>query len=243
MKPKEIFWSGLKGGIFEQKHYKAMGDALWLFGYLCMRQSQVAEKPDGTLDGLPHYGNPLTDKQLHDDTGWPIRTIQYWRQRLVLTGYIRTLRMGNLGLVYFIHKAKRKARNPKPSTRYFPAELQPNGNYKATQRIAGPGDEVPQALASTYAKSCTTYADKPLDSQADTQITNTLTPKHLSNYKTEAPTSSLLKATAREMQREMQPQKQTRSLQEQKEELRRRGFLPKEQPGKVLEMQPKEAIA
>lgn len=213
-----------------------------------MRQSQVAEKPDGTLDGMPHYGNPLTDKQLHDDTGWPIRTIQYWRQRLVLTGYIRTVRVGNLGLVYFIHKAKRKARNPKPSTRYFPAELQPNGNYQATQRIAEPGAEVPQALASTYAKDCGTYADKPLDSQADTQNTNTLTPKHLSNYKTEAPTSSLFKRTARELQPPGRNSRadldaRRRELLLQAERIKREYPTKERSPGKVVEIQPKEAIA
>lgn len=250
MKPKEIFWSGLKGGLFEEKHRQAMGEAIWLFGWLVTRQSQVQEKSDGTLDGLPHYGNPLTDAEISEDTGFPVRSIQHWRKVLIMTGYIRTVRVGNLGLIYFINKAKKKARNPKPSTQYFPAELQPNGNYhastplarmaKVSQNLVPPESQVSQNLVGTVAKSCTTCADKPLENQQDKQPFGggILSSTNLLNYKTESRPHSSLKETARELQppREKQP----RSLQEQILELKAKGLW--KSPGNVVAIR-KEASA
>jgi hypothetical protein len=181
MIPKELFWSGLKGGLFEEKHYRAMGESIWLFGWLCVRQSQINESGEG----LPHYGNPLRDEEVSADTGFSIRTIQSWRAKLVRAGYIHTARVGNVGLVYFIHKAKHKAKNPKPSTRYFPAALQPNGSYKVSHDPAGPRLKVSQNLAGTSAEKRDTYASNSLENQGLPQNANTVIPKHLSNYKTD----------------------------------------------------------
>lgn len=254
MKPKEIFWSGLKGGLFEEKHRKAMGEAIWFFGWLVTRQSQVQEKPDGTLDGLPHYGKPMTDEEISADTGFPARSIQYWRKVLIMNGYLRTVRVGNLGLIYFISKAKKKARNPKPSTQYFHADLLPDGNWQAakvSQNLVPPASQVSQNLVGTVAKSCTTCVDKPQDSQQDEQPLGggILTPTDLSNYKRESRPHFSLQATARELQpqptermSEAELEARQRELRLQGEEIRKR-FPPKEQPGKVVEMQPKEAIA
>lgn len=253
MKPKEIFWSGLKGGLFEEKHRKAMGEAIWLFGWLVTRQSQVQEKPDGTLDGLPHYGNPMTDDQISADTGFPARSIQYWRHVLTMSGYIRTVRVGNSGLIYFINKAKKKARNPKPSTQYFPAELLPNGNWQArkvSQNLVPPAPKVSQNPVPTLAKSCTTCADKPLDSQQDKQPFGggIFTPTHLLNYKTESRPHSSLKETARELQpprgkSRAELEARRRELLQQAERIKREYQTKETSPGKVVEMQPKEAIA
>ncbi len=260
MMPKEVFWSGLKGGLFEKKHYLAMGESIWLFGWLCMRQSQINESGEG----LPHYGNPLTDEEISEDTGFSIRTIQSWRAKLIHTGYIHTARVGNTGLVYFIHKAKSKAKNPKPSTRYFPAELNPaTGNYvpKVTPRVtpkvshntAGPGPKVSHNPAGTYAETCDTYADNSQENQSDTQNANTLIPKHLSNYKTDpraenarSPIPSfkqlLEEKTVPRQKSEAALDERRRKLLLQAEEIKRK-FPTTNSPGKVLEMKPQEAIA
>jgi hypothetical protein len=44
-----------------------------------MRQSQV----NGSGDGLPHYGNPLTFKEISDVTGFSRRTIEKWTATLI----------------------------------------------------------------------------------------------------------------------------------------------------------------
>jgi DNA-binding MarR family transcriptional regulator len=104
--PKEAFWSGLKGGIFDKKHSDAMGSAIWLFGYLVMRQTQLNEQGEG----LPRYGNPTSRKDIAGDTGWTLSQIDHWMRTLVHAGYIRTMRTGNDGVVIFIRNAKKKQR-------------------------------------------------------------------------------------------------------------------------------------
>lgn len=255
MMPKEVFWSGLKGGIFEQKHFSAMGNALWLFGWLCMRQSQI----NGSGEGLPHYGNPLTFKEISDDTGFSRRTIEKWTAVLTRTGYVHTKRIGNSGIIFFIHKAKQKAKNPKPSTRYFPAELQPNGNYaKATDAQVPANGRTPecQVHANEGARPrplAYTHADKSRDSQSDTENATTLTPKSLSNYKTDSlaknarsPLSSfkevLKEKTVPHGMSQADLDARRRKLLLQGEEIKRK-HAPREQPGQVVKMQPQEAIA
>lgn len=259
MMPKELFWSGLKGGLFEKKHYLAMGESIWLFGWLCMRQSQINESGEG----LPHYGNPLTDEAISEDTGFSIRTIQSWRAKLSHAGYIHTTRVGNAGLVYFIHKAKRKAKNPKPSRRYFLAELNPaTGNYvpkvtpsvtpKVSHNPAGPGPKVSHNPAGTHAETCDTYADNSQENQRDTQNANNLNPKHLSDYKTDpraenarSPIPSfkelLEEKTVPHQSSQAELDERRRVLLKQGEEIMRK-YPPKEQPGKVTVIR-KEATA
>ena len=182
MMPKEVFWSGLKGGIFEQKHFRAMGNALWLFGWLCMRQCQI----NGSGEGLPHYGNPLTFKKISEDTGFSRRTIEKWTAVLTRTGYIHTKRISNSGVIFFIHKAKEKAKNPKPRTRYFPAELQRNGNYaEVPSNGRTPESQVPANEGADPRPLAYTQANNLTCSQSDTQNANTLTSKRL-NYKTDS---------------------------------------------------------
>lgn len=83
-----------------------MGMSLWLFGYLCMRQTQLNEAGEG----LPRYGNPISTHDILTDTGWSKNQIKKWMCRLRRAGYIRTVRSGNDGVVIFIAKAKKKQR-------------------------------------------------------------------------------------------------------------------------------------
>lgn len=201
MKPKEIFWSGLKGGLFDEKHRKAMGEAIWLFGWLCMRQSQV--NTDG--EGLPHYGNPLTFAEIATDTGFPASVIRKWTARLTRTGYIHTRKVGNVGLIFFIHKAKSKAKNPKPKTRYFPAELLPNGNYGVRPKMDGPNEQVRPRMDATPSKDGRTYGDKAQGFQGVGENSNTLISTNLIHYNTAAVNpSAAISSLARKMERELQ---------------------------------------
>lgn len=81
-----------------------MGSAIWLFGYLVMRQTQLNEQGEG----LPRYGNPTSRKDIAGDTGWNVNQIKHWMNILVRTRYIRVVRQGNDGLIIFIQKAKKK---------------------------------------------------------------------------------------------------------------------------------------
>jgi hypothetical protein len=75
--------SGIRGGLWDAKHYDRMGDAVWLFGWLVHRQTT---QTNGT--GLVLRGLPLTYAEISADTGWQERTLQRWMARLRRAGYI-----------------------------------------------------------------------------------------------------------------------------------------------------------
>ena len=162
--PKESFWSGLKGGIFDAKHTKAMGSAIWLFGYLCMRQTQLNESGEG----LPRYGNPISRADITGDTGWTLKQIEHWTAKLVGAGYIRVKRQGNDGLVFFIQKAKNKhkvARTGRPDSGRPDRQLSPDlGDFAPrspkSQATCTPNSTENQGVTPFPTKS-PSYSDNP----------------------------------------------------------------------------------
>jgi len=126
---KEHFWSGLKGGIFDEKHYRAMGMAVYLFGWLTTRQTGIND----VGEGIVNYGNPMTREKIASDTGYSVRNVKLWTAKLIAARYIRSVPVAKSGNSYFIYKAKMKAKDPKPSTKYFPVHLNPSGHYSVRQ--------------------------------------------------------------------------------------------------------------
>src|SRR6266403_539633 len=124
MMPKENFWIGAKGGLLDRKHLDGMGEAVWLFLYFLLRQTQINDAGEGVV----LYGNPLSRKSIAKDAGgWPERRIKDWTARLIKAGYIRAVRAGNDGMIFFVRKAKSKTKNPKPRTLYFPVQCEEVG--------------------------------------------------------------------------------------------------------------------
>ena len=66
--------SGIRGALFEKKHSDAMGEAVFLFGWLVTRQT----KPNGLVYGGHHFTYP----EISEESGWPVRTLQRWMARL-----------------------------------------------------------------------------------------------------------------------------------------------------------------
>ncbi|MFQ5696339.1 MAG: hypothetical protein ACE5HB_10150, partial [Terriglobia bacterium] len=60
-------YAGIRGGLFEEKHRRAMGPAVWLFGWLVDRQTS---QRDGR--GLVLYGQPLRLERIAAETGFPL---------------------------------------------------------------------------------------------------------------------------------------------------------------------------
>ena len=58
--------SGIRGGLWEKKHSDAMGESVFLFGWLILRQTT---QRNGT--GLVLRGKPLTYADITSDTRWP----------------------------------------------------------------------------------------------------------------------------------------------------------------------------
>src|ERR1700722_16274270 len=104
MFPKQVFWVGAKGGLIEEKHRRRMGEAIWLFLWLVMRQTGVNEAGEGIV----LYGKPVRILDIAHDTGFPIGTIHRWGELLAQQDYLRIEVEHRVGSVYFILNAKRK---------------------------------------------------------------------------------------------------------------------------------------
>lgn len=95
------FNTGLRGVLFESRHYERMGQAVWLYGWLVLRQTrQVGTK------GLVLGGRPVSYHEIAEETGFQPRTLESWMRRLRREGYIET-RATTAGVVVQITKAKK----------------------------------------------------------------------------------------------------------------------------------------
>lgn len=77
-------WTGLTGiktGLIEQKHKKAMGPASWLFHFLVARQTDK--------EGRVLFGHTITYRWISQQTGMPARSMERWMARLRKSGYVK----------------------------------------------------------------------------------------------------------------------------------------------------------
>ena len=74
---------GLRLGLFDAKHYLAVGDAVWLFGWLVGRQTTQRNG-----EGLVLRGKPLSYRDISGDTGFSERSLRRWMAVLVDGGYV-----------------------------------------------------------------------------------------------------------------------------------------------------------
>jgi hypothetical protein len=94
--------SGIRGGLWDAKHYEKMGDAVWLFGWLVLRQTT-----ERNGSGLVLRGKALTYVEITADTGWPRRTLQRWMARLQEGGYVCVKHSAYSRMVITILNAKK----------------------------------------------------------------------------------------------------------------------------------------
>lgn len=83
VKGKQEWWAPLRAGLFSDptgKHYKRMGPALWLYGYLHIG----ADWKEGTLE--------RKYETIHNHSGIPTRNLQRMMKRLEKFGYVEVTR-------------------------------------------------------------------------------------------------------------------------------------------------------
>jgi len=95
------FNTGLRGVLFESRHYERMGQAIWLYGWLVLRQTRQT----GTR-GLVLGGRPVSYHEIEEETGFHSRTLERWMRVLRREGYIET-HATPAGVVVQITKAKK----------------------------------------------------------------------------------------------------------------------------------------
>lgn len=79
------FNAGLRGVLFEAQHYERMGSALWLYGWLILRQT----RQEGTT-GWVLGGKPIGYREIEEETGFEPRTLERWMRILREGGYVQT---------------------------------------------------------------------------------------------------------------------------------------------------------
>src|ERR1700674_3190322 len=77
--------TGLRGVLFEARHYERMGAALWLYGWLVLRQTHQSDSVGWVLGGAP-----VSYRETEEETGFLRKTIERWMKTLRAHGYIKT---------------------------------------------------------------------------------------------------------------------------------------------------------
>jgi hypothetical protein len=93
--------AGLRGVLFEARHHRRMGAAIWLYGWLVLRQTHQ----QGDL-GWVLGGAPVSYREIEEETGFNCRTLERWMHTLRRHGYIETV-AAPAGVVVRITKAKK----------------------------------------------------------------------------------------------------------------------------------------
>src|SRR5271169_1669689 len=77
--------TGLRGVLFEERHYARMGAAIWLYGWLVLRQTHQSGEVGFVLGGAP-----VRYREIEEETGFNRRTLERWLSTLRKQGYIET---------------------------------------------------------------------------------------------------------------------------------------------------------
>jgi hypothetical protein len=93
--------AGLRGVLFEARHYARMGQAVWLFGWLVLRETREREGIGFVLGG-----RPVSYSEIEEETGFARKSLQRWMQALRRGGYIETTTAPG-GIIVRIQKAKK----------------------------------------------------------------------------------------------------------------------------------------
>lgn len=93
--------TGLRGVLFEARHYERMGAAVWLYGWLVLRQTHQQASVGWVLGGAP-----VSYREIEEETGFNARTLERWMQVLRRAGYIETQAAPG-GVIISITKAKK----------------------------------------------------------------------------------------------------------------------------------------
>ena len=99
------FNTGLRGVLFDAKHYARMGSAVWLYGWLVLRQTHQSQGIGYVLGGAP-----VTYREIEEETGFNRRTLEAWMRVLRREGYVRTQNVP-AGISVQILKAKKHRPN------------------------------------------------------------------------------------------------------------------------------------
>lgn len=123
--------------LFEEKHYARMGAALWLYGWLVLRQTHQQGSAGWVLGGAP-----VSYREIEEETGFNRRTLERWMRTLRQHGYIETDAAPS-GVVIRITKAKKFRKFQR-----FPQGVR--NTAEGVRKVAG---AAPQSCVATASQS------------------------------------------------------------------------------------------
>ncbi len=95
------FNTGLRGVLFEERHFARMGSAIWLYGWLVLRQTHQTGSTGWVLGGAA-----VSYREIEGETGFNRRTLERWMSVLRRNEYIETEAAPG-GVIVRILKAKK----------------------------------------------------------------------------------------------------------------------------------------
>jgi hypothetical protein len=138
------FNTGLRGVLFEARHFDRMGSAIWLYGWLVLRQTHQT----GSL-GWVLGGAPVNYREIEEETGFNRRTLERWMQTLRRGGYIETKAVP-AGIAIRITKAKKFAHTPRNSAEGVRSTAEGGTqNRGSTARQSLPNHEITSGIGSS----------------------------------------------------------------------------------------------
>jgi len=93
--------AGLRGVLFEARHHRRMGAAVWLYAWLVLRQTHQQGDIGWVLGGAP-----ISYREIEEETGFNCRTLERWMHVLRRHAYIET-EAAPTGVIVRITKAKK----------------------------------------------------------------------------------------------------------------------------------------
>jgi hypothetical protein len=133
--------TGLRGVLFEERHYARMGSAIWLYGWLVLRQTHQTGTTGWVLGGAP-----ITYREIEGETGFNRRTLERWMCLLRRNSYIATEAAPG-GVIVRILKAKKHLQNPS------------GVNANAALRVRKVAETV-RIVAERYPQNCVAKRDE-----------------------------------------------------------------------------------
>jgi hypothetical protein len=131
--------TGLRGVLFEERHYARMGSAIWRYGWLVLRQTHQTGTTGWVLGGAP-----VTYREIESETGFNRRTLERWMSVLRRNAYVATEAAPG-GVIVRILKAKKHLQGARLGGQ---SDVQRGRKVAETvRRVAGGG---PQACVANH---------------------------------------------------------------------------------------------
>ncbi|HXX19077.1 MAG TPA: hypothetical protein VEJ46_06710 [Candidatus Acidoferrum sp.] len=139
------FNTGLRGVLFESRHYERMGAAIWLYGWLVLRQTRQQDSLGWVLGG-----SPVNYREIEEETGFNCRTLERWMQILRRERYIETETAPG-GLIIRITKAKKFPQGPRGFAGGVRKAAEAATQNRAAVHAYPPGNEgIAERIGSSY---------------------------------------------------------------------------------------------